>query len=947
MKKTIYLLTMITALLHLAACMDEAIVKPLPGGAGQIRIAFTTSVPPQTEVDTRAGLDPTGVGINTLWLFNFSEDRIFLGRTKAELTDGTGKTEGHFSATIPSATRIVHLLANQNLDDFNDKDMNGSHENYVMNGLTSTSGGFVYWGRVDGSTVTSPEDFAALFTGKGNTIWLYRNLAKITCRIGEQNYDFPPFTVCNRYAYGSSVPFNGTYPVVESTCSIEFLTLPEDRSKLADADDVEPVTAAENFGQYIFESPNTDDDAMYVIVRIDNENDNEYYKVMLIDENFDPIPIIRNHSYNIRFKTEPKRGSGYPTFQAAKDGVPYNNVLVSVDDDVPSVEGGEKVELNVVETTRIYTEQTGKHDIPYQYNGSQEVEVKWLTNDGVAADDIVHNQTTDVITITINPLSTTGMRYGKLQVKAGRLVRYINIYAGQPFQFAPVWTSNAISNVQAGEDVGLVFYIPDNYPQELLPVRCLITADQLSGRGTPPLSIITRASYVHNEDSKEYVEDAYGKEDPPCGYKYVYEADRTGQHRIYFFTNHSGEPTGEIWLEAQHFTTVKRKYTYVNAADNQLLVVGDEADDIRDYKGEGGSDKAIVYYKLVPRLKGSSVSFSLKHGTDKANKADLPAGTKIMVYTRLLEPDREKIPDTDVLSQQQMTTEGFSYYLYTVPASGGDGKLYFKTTGPICEETIRFSSVAEDGSGVGKYKSTTLEVSNFGPWQSTLAWTGSTDAQQQIAYGTDREVPLTFSLKTFESTDENAGKTVFVNPPVDTYKVYIYTENLNLKGAATEAKKDARGKRYYEYEVTTTASGGGEDETTLSFTTNRVVSGETVVIRPDSATLVFEPAVFRLTNTPIEGRVTYGTSPGTPVPQGSFVTLVREDGTRIGNVTVGTDGHYTMTLRSEYSFNEASKVYMYYAPGEVGAGSSAIYTSALMTLAELMETPDVSLANTQ
>lgn len=918
MKKILYLLAIVLFSVGLHSCSDDDAVKSLPVVDGDIiRLSFSTSISDQVKVSTRA-LDPTGTGINTLWLFNFDKDGVFLGRTQAQVPV-QGQTEGKFSASVPSMTRVVHLLANQNLDSFDDNHMNGRHENYVMNGLVSTSGGIVYWGRVDGKKMGEATDFAALFS---QTIMLYRNLARITCTVNDGTVQ--GMTICNKYAYGASIPFGASgYP----TATPDFVTLPDNKSKLKDETDVEPITDG---GVYIFESPNTGEDEMYAIVKINDK----YYKIMLLDGDKEPLPIIRNHSYNIQFTTAPAATDGYDDFASAQAGAAYNNILISIDEDVPSITV-DGVTLSVGESTTLVCTESGEWKIPFYYyaeNGKEKEDVKvtWISNDGVTAD--VMPQVTQPgsngsgeITINVSALSATEVHRGKLQVKAGRLVRYINVYAVPSFHFTPVWTSNGISNQATGEDMGIVFNIPENYPEELLPVRCLITADQLNGSGIPPLAVIHYEDYV-----KEDKLDEYGEKNA-SGYKFVYEAHSIGMHRIYFQTKWTKEETGTITLEAKYFNTVEKTYFYTERENNQLRIVGSGTDDIREYTGEdvGSANQTSIYYKLVPRFKDSPVEFNLKYGA-KGQEQNLPAGIQIMIYTSNLLPtgDIENLP-------YYPSDDGMHYYVYTT--KGRDDRLTFKTKSPLCKETVRFASLnSDDPKYPGDYKSTTLELDNFRDWES-----GLTLSPSSVSYGVNRSLELSFNLERFISTDlHNSSYRTPVEVPTDPYHVYIYTENLDLPGYT--ALWDREGKRYYEYN----APNVGNFKVTL--TTNRIVSGETVTIKPCLDEISFQEATATFDNTPITGEITYGTS-ATEVPAGSFVTLIRKDGTRIGTVTITAEGQYSLTLRNEYSFGWEDPLYMYYAVGTAGGGDNTIYTSAdgAITLKKLVDDKYTTVALTE
>ena len=199
--------------------------------------------------------------------------------------------------------------------------------------------------------------------------------------------------------------------------------------------------------------------------------------------------IFCAHSYNITFSPPPTAEDGYATFAEAKAGAAYNNALITIDDDIPSITI-DGVTLGVDKTKVVCTEE-GPWQLNYTYTGDETMEADWISNDGVAQTNITCTQpgTDDkrIVTITVNSICETVHR-GTIRIKAGRLVRYIKVISLDEFEFIPTWVSNGIYNGNTKEDVALVFDIPSTYPEELLPVRCLITTNQ--GNGIMELSVI-------------------------------------------------------------------------------------------------------------------------------------------------------------------------------------------------------------------------------------------------------------------------------------------------------------------------------------------------------------------------------------------------------------------------------------------------------------------------
>lgn len=98
----------------------------------------------------------------------------------------------------------------------------------------------------------------------------------------------------------------------------------------------------------------------YCMVRMEN-----IIRVLLLDEESEPLPIRRNHSYNIEIVGP--LSYGYDSFAEALDGTPTNNVWISVPDDINEVSDGTH-RLIVDETFVVYLGTTTRSvDLTYRY----------------------------------------------------------------------------------------------------------------------------------------------------------------------------------------------------------------------------------------------------------------------------------------------------------------------------------------------------------------------------------------------------------------------------------------------------------------------------------------------------------------------------------------------------------------------------------------------------
>lgn len=516
-----------------AACSEDPTRSaggPTPSADGTVTLTGTVTVPDMTVVQTRS-VDNDGWGIQSLYAFCFGEGGMFISRVRADVKTAPPVLEGEFTLQIPSSTRIIHFVANANLDNFDDAQNVGSYVTSVIPLLESTSGKMVYW-----SEYRHEGDFTS---GESIHIQMVRNQARIEVRVDESlagEFETDGFSICNTYANGTVAPFDpvsltfgwdataddGSYPNL-------YVTLPTNAVKATDAADVD-----HDQYHYIFEDPNPEGDQTYLIVkgRAVGAPEWSYYKVLFLREDKTPWPIYRNMWYEVVIRKSLASSPAYATFAEAKEGVPVNDVYVAVSPEVPTISDGQRV-LTVERTTHLLDGSEGRYTIAYRYcnldgstTGLTAPSVSWLSNDRVAQTDMVVNNydtRTGEGTVEIVPFAAGATaRHAELSIRAGALSRTVSLMLVRPFVFTPVWISSGINGSVSDQDVTLVFQIPEDYPQELLPLECRISANEITGTSETPLRLIFQ---------KDYPDEEWG-EQTQWPYKYVYEAQTTGTHRI-------------------------------------------------------------------------------------------------------------------------------------------------------------------------------------------------------------------------------------------------------------------------------------------------------------------------------------------------------------------------------------------------------------------------------
>lgn len=355
-----------------------------------VSINFGVTIPDEIEVKTRA-VDPDGRGIQTLHIFCFNGEGLFISYQQAEYAGVQDALTGSFKATIPNNTRIMHFVANQNMSGFGDVEQTfrGHSEDDLLSILEGSSGMMIYWARVEvPSNYVNGEQVKQWITtqtnpvakgGEGKPIVMLRNQARVTVASNGATADsagklwngtsfqVTGFTVCNSQAFGTVAPYHSTYGFptytsedftpeyglqagsVAKWVDVKNVTLPQNMNKLSDI--VEVDTAIETF---IFETENTGTDPVSVIIRGKNVGDaaDKYYRVTLTDADGHQVLVRRNHHYQINILGN--LDYGVATFAEALEAPATNNIWLSISDEVKSVQDAD-FKLSVEETRIVHS----------------------------------------------------------------------------------------------------------------------------------------------------------------------------------------------------------------------------------------------------------------------------------------------------------------------------------------------------------------------------------------------------------------------------------------------------------------------------------------------------------------------------------------------------------------------------------------------------------------
>ena len=215
-----------------------------------VSVRMGVKIPDPIEVTTRA-VDPDGNGIQNMTLFCFDGEGLLISTATATLepdpNDKYNETGGILDADIPNTTRVIHLLANQNMAQFKEDEFRNLSEDQVIANLEGSSGMMIYWARVEipsnvvGSegilqwitVMTNPNNITyGGYHGEDNPIIMLRNQAKVmvdaspTEEAGANkvwewegtHFVVDGFTVVNTQAFGTVAPYHTVYGYPTYAC---------------------------------------------------------------------------------------------------------------------------------------------------------------------------------------------------------------------------------------------------------------------------------------------------------------------------------------------------------------------------------------------------------------------------------------------------------------------------------------------------------------------------------------------------------------------------------------------------------------------------------------------------------------------------------------------------------------------------------------------------------
>ena len=546
-----YIGIMAALLTMLTACTDSMVDNGVPSKneTGTYQAHFTISVPNYSKVESRvANFATEGItNANDMKLLCFDKDGYFLGLAKNlnietvatnEIKDDGGSDKKNISATIPTGTARIHIMANataentvttgdQAIDFSKSAEWIGRHENNLMTSFDNRNNNqqhdkMVYWGYVKKNTSEEMTEFLTKDVVENNVIHLLRNRAKI-----EVNWEGNTSEIENiRYAlgnvmqHGTVAPFNRdkqklTFPETNMltdaaawkaectyiTPSLDPTRWPSDGEKFSVGNEEMWPNSSNLPMQYTFEQENSLEKPLKVIMEVTYKGGvTKWFQVLLQNEGVQ-MPVKRNHLYRINIKRLGKN-LGYSNSSQAYDGTPANNPWITVDDIIQEISDGTYT-MNIVNGTyQMLTQESANSEqtIDFEYKGeasqtAANFDVSWTENkDFTKLDDngklpvptVQYDATTGKGTITykIGEISAGECKTAtiKLVDKKHGLTRNIHLYSISnvdfKFEFAKTMGKGKDSEAK------LNFTIPSYYPKELLPIEIEIASNDVNPIGS-------------------------------------------------------------------------------------------------------------------------------------------------------------------------------------------------------------------------------------------------------------------------------------------------------------------------------------------------------------------------------------------------------------------------------------------------------------------------------
>ena len=545
-----YIGIMAALLTMLTACSDSMVDNGVPSKneTGTYQAHFTISVPNYSKVESRvANFATEGIeSADDMKLLCFDKDGYFLGlaknlniqsvATNEIKPDGGSNNKKNISATIPTGTARIHIMANatakntvttgnQSIDFNKSAEWIGRHENNLMTSFDNKNNNqqhdkMVYWGYVKKNTPEKMKEFLTKEVVANNVIHLLRNRAKIEVQWEDTNIENIRYALGNVMQHGTVAPFNRdkeklTFPETNMltdadawkaectyiTPSLDPTRWPSEGEKFSVKDEEMWPNTKNLPMQYTFEQENSLEKPLKVIMEVTyKDGETKWFQVLLQNNEGVQIPVKRNHLYRINIKRLGKN-LGYTDCTQAYEGTPANNPWITVDDIIQEISDGTYT-MNIVNGTyQMLTQESANSEqtIDFEYKGeasqtAADFNVSWTENKDftkleggkLPEPTVQYNAKTGKGTITykIGEISAGECKTATIMLvdKKHGLTRNIHLYSISNVDFK--FPSTLTMGKEVTSEAQLTFTIPSYYPEELLPIEIEIASNDVNPIGS-------------------------------------------------------------------------------------------------------------------------------------------------------------------------------------------------------------------------------------------------------------------------------------------------------------------------------------------------------------------------------------------------------------------------------------------------------------------------------
>ena len=558
MKKiTLYL--HILMLLLISSCSNEDILPtPQEGVDGKIcEVSFWASIPETTGASRGVLGEATATSVESLSLLVFdAESGLYLYKSDATLTDQTlenGIHKGKYTAELQltDKPRIIHFVANVGDVPFQ------ANELAVLSQLKKDNNQDAYWQKAVATSITGTFDSttqkyidgtAPGITGTGTTIKLVRNFARVTLNAAtNSDFNLAGFVLVNTATKGTVAPYlnqaneNGSYfPNYDTdnengSAMSKYAALIEAgysgvQPSDATIDKTVPAATTSLYttsAKYLYERTQEKDPVYIIAKRQIGSGSNisyRYYKIDIMKkggtgEVDDYYKILRNFSYDITINSV--EGNGYETPEDAAKGTAANNLTASLElKDLTNIAYGNE-RLFVNKTEIVWTSEdpiTFKYLYQLNGNGSNSTVNSLIIGEANSSGAVcstysINSSQTDAegystISITHTGLPASGYKQQEVTIKAGTLMRSINLILRRPYEsnlgcddqsgLNSVPTENPEIPETVGSSVYVYFSMPAGVPESIFPLSFILAPEAHSitpnGVNMPVVSLLNHAN---------------------------------------------------------------------------------------------------------------------------------------------------------------------------------------------------------------------------------------------------------------------------------------------------------------------------------------------------------------------------------------------------------------------------------------------------------------------